>query len=371
MSAPQSGDTQTQKPGTRAGVKLLRLRRLESQVAGEIAVCPASAFLPLQALGAAIALGRELARLPARSTHPVSVAHRLLEVRGIPTDEASGLLSLLCAAGLLARSGDTFTMPAFDAVVRSTQAKFRNRSAGRSKIHTKPSSEPAVSHQQRAAPVEHLDAQTTLVPLGGGPVVMEAPPFERKAKRRKFQLGDDARFGPTDASDPSDEDPTVARIVCECGGHAEITQSYVDHLQSAYQGVDVLDQIRKAAVWCDGNRARRKTMAGVRRFLATWLNNSARDAQMRASLTRAAAKGNGFGNGGSYVEQSDRSQSESHGEFNSDDLDFSDMTSRNPGLERQGLPRASTLYASRARRTAGSAPAARKEGQRRLSEQLR
>ena len=38
-----------------------------------------------------------------------------------------------------------------------------------------------------------------------------------------------------------------------------------------YPNVDVLQQLRNMAGWCDANRTKRKTRGGIKRFIAAWL----------------------------------------------------------------------------------------------------
>lgn len=59
-----------------------------------------------------------------------------------------------------------------------------------------------------------------------------------------------------------------------------LTQDFVDELQEAYPGVDVPAQCRKARLWCQTNKAKRKTAKGMPEFLRRWMEsaqNSGRD----------------------------------------------------------------------------------------------
>ena len=38
-----------------------------------------------------------------------------------------------------------------------------------------------------------------------------------------------------------------------------------------YPNVDVLQQLRNMAGWCDANPTKRKTRGGIKRFIAAWL----------------------------------------------------------------------------------------------------
>lgn len=52
------------------------------------------------------------------------------------------------------------------------------------------------------------------------------------------------------------------------------TQDFVDRLQATYETIDVPYQLRAASLWLDANRAKRKTVGGMNRFLVSWMNTA-------------------------------------------------------------------------------------------------
>jgi hypothetical protein len=52
------------------------------------------------------------------------------------------------------------------------------------------------------------------------------------------------------------------------------TQDFVERLQATYETIDVPYQLRAASLWLDANRAKRKTVGGMNRFLVSWMNTA-------------------------------------------------------------------------------------------------
>ena len=295
----------------------------------------AAAGLPVCALGAIPALcaflvgRRNLAELGSNMS-PEEACDALLR-RGLPQVELASVLSSLTAAGLLSHAEGHVTIPLFDVELDEHQSKFANRSAGRDKGTAQGAKQRELAAcARRAAPSSAggeavqpalLDAST---PTTSGTEVAAV-----KLKKQQLRAGQNNRFGATDGVAPDESDPTVARIVCECGGYAEITQSYIDHLKLAYRGLDVHVAVRRAALWCDGNRAKRKKLTGIRRFVTNWLNNQSRDADVRAAVVRANSQRNSFGQGGAYgAPASAETGADAHhpASASGDELDFDDLT---------------------------------------------
>jgi hypothetical protein len=90
---------------------------------------------------------------------------------------------------------------------------------------------------------------------------------ERKGSGIRDQGGDEP------SSPPS---PVVAVLPCVGQGDTEypVTQAEVDAWTPAYPGIDVRAEVLKAKVWLEANPSRRKTHAGIPRFLVSWLNRA-------------------------------------------------------------------------------------------------
>lgn len=65
-------------------------------------------------------------------------------------------------------------------------------------------------------------------------------------------------------------DGTVASIPLIDGGRWAVSREFVALHSWAYPGVDLVVEARKAASWSEANPKRRKTRAGVERFLILW-----------------------------------------------------------------------------------------------------
>ena len=70
---------------------------------------------------------------------------------------------------------------------------------------------------------------------------------------------------------PSADDPVVVEMVLNDGGTYKVTRSEAERYQALYPAVDVVQELRNAAGWLEGNPTRRKTKAGIKRYINGWL----------------------------------------------------------------------------------------------------
>lgn len=70
---------------------------------------------------------------------------------------------------------------------------------------------------------------------------------------------------------PSADDPVVVEMVLNDGGTYQVTRSEAERYQILYPAVDVMQELRNAAGWLEGNPTRRKTKAGIKRYINGWL----------------------------------------------------------------------------------------------------
>ena len=61
-----------------------------------------------------------------------------------------------------------------------------------------------------------------------------------------------------------------------------LTQAQIEAWQADFPALDVPGELRRAHAWCTANPARRKTAAGLPRFLVAWL--------LRAQTDRASTR---------------------------------------------------------------------------------
>ena len=78
-------------------------------------------------------------------------------------------------------------------------------------------------------------------------------------------------FSPEPSAGSAPEAGCGIAITLNTGERYEPTESKVEQWAQLYPAVDVRQQLRNMAGWCDANRAKRKTRGGVERFIAGWL----------------------------------------------------------------------------------------------------
>lgn len=70
------------------------------------------------------------------------------------------------------------------------------------------------------------------------------------------------------------EEEIVAQICLSDGTNYEITGSQSTIWQQAYPDLNVRSELLQAATWCKANPTRRKSRAGIERFIVSWLGRS-------------------------------------------------------------------------------------------------
>lgn len=73
------------------------------------------------------------------------------------------------------------------------------------------------------------------------------------------------------STDKSAPVPSVIEISLNDKSMYPITQPDVDKWAKLYPAVDIMSELRKMVGWCDANPAKRKTKAGINRFINSWL----------------------------------------------------------------------------------------------------
>ncbi len=69
----------------------------------------------------------------------------------------------------------------------------------------------------------------------------------------------------------ADESAPCCTLSLNDGTEYTATESQVKKWKSLYPAVDVMQELRNMQGWCDANPARRKTKAGIKRFINAWL----------------------------------------------------------------------------------------------------
>lgn len=70
---------------------------------------------------------------------------------------------------------------------------------------------------------------------------------------------------------PAPSSPVVISIILNDKTEYSITQADVDGWKDLYPAVDVMQELRKMKGWADANPSKRKTKAGIKRFINSWL----------------------------------------------------------------------------------------------------
>ena len=110
----------------------------------------------------------------------------------------------------------------------------------------------------------------------------------RVEKSREKKRKGDACAEPQAASTPA-----AVSLILNDGSLYDVSERDVDQWSTLYPNVDVLQQLRNMAGWCDGNPTKRKTRGGVRRFITSWLARE-QDKGGRPAASHGCASGNVF-----------------------------------------------------------------------------
>lgn len=78
--------------------------------------------------------------------------------------------------------------------------------------------------------------------------------------------------------------PTQGPVAIWC-----LTEAQIAKWRGLFPALDVLGECRKAWAWCDANPTRRKTAAGMSRFLVRWLSRAVDDGRVPAVTPRTTA----------------------------------------------------------------------------------
>lgn len=71
-----------------------------------------------------------------------------------------------------------------------------------------------------------------------------------------------------------DGENTVANILLNDNTYYQICNQEYEQLQQAYPDLNVRSELLRAAAWCKANPTRRKSRAGIERFIVSWLGRS-------------------------------------------------------------------------------------------------
>lgn len=150
---------------------------------------------------------------------------------------------------------------------RKKQADYRQKQAERGKAsglaRKRTRVEPALN--QRSSPVRTKHEPALVEPEGNSAYCdLHTPSSIEKIKSVS-----------SEAAIATSEPPVLTFPTNGIGGKTwHLTQSQIDVWVSAFPGLDVMAECRKAWAWCDANAPKRKTPGGMPRFLASWLTKA-------------------------------------------------------------------------------------------------
>lgn len=99
---------------------------------------------------------------------------------------------------------------------------------------------------------------------------------------------------------PDDKSPCAGSFLLNDGTSYEITENDVDTFQQLYPGIDVRQEIRSVTAWCLSNPKNRKTRAGAKRFLNSWLSRAQNSAKPNRGYTKTAEVSTDVKSGSSF-----------------------------------------------------------------------
>lgn len=85
-----------------------------------------------------------------------------------------------------------------------------------------------------------------------------------------IQLSNDSK-GDYCAEPQAADAPPVISLPLNDGTFFDVSENDRAKWSQLYPNVDVLQQLRNMAGWCDANPTKRKTRSGIKRFITTWL----------------------------------------------------------------------------------------------------
>lgn len=90
-------------------------------------------------------------------------------------------------------------------------------------------------------------------------------------EREKEDILPEAETAPAQPKPAAPSSPVVISIILNDKSEFPITEADVEGWKDLYPAVDVMQELRKMKGWADSNPQKRKTKAGIKRFINAWL----------------------------------------------------------------------------------------------------
>ena len=99
------------------------------------------------------------------------------------------------------------------------------------------------------------------------------PEIENRDRDKSIEKEIEEASNDTSCAEPekSDSTPPVISLILNDKSFFDVTDEDVAKWNKLYPAVDVMQELRKMAGWCESNTTKRKTRRGVRAFITSWL----------------------------------------------------------------------------------------------------
>lgn len=139
---------------------------------------------------------------------------------------------------------------------------------------------------------------------GGRPITKQEPnnnqnkikpePNEKEKENVNVKEKDDKTFFPEMETTPDSR--IAGSFILNDGSMYNVTENDVERLQQLYPGIDCMQELRNIIGWCDSNPKNRKTRAGAKRFINSWMARAQNSAPVQRHGGSKSQSGTRFGN---------------------------------------------------------------------------
>ena len=100
--------------------------------------------------------------------------------------------------------------------------------------------------------------------------IQDVSNMETQVRLGKDSIDKDS-IGEVSTDDKSSEPPVITLLLKDKTEYG-ITQKDIEHYKELYPAVDIMQELRNMKGWCESHPTKRKTRAGVKRFITGWLS---------------------------------------------------------------------------------------------------
>ena len=134
-------------------------------------------------------------------------------------------------------------------------------------------SETDAASRMRNVRSRKADALPESVTQGEQTANIVTPEIENRDRDKSIEKEIEEVPNGTSCAEPekSDSTPPVISLILNDKSFFDVTDEDVAKWNELYPAVDVVQELRKMAGWCESNTTKRKTRRGVRAFITSWL----------------------------------------------------------------------------------------------------